>query len=95
MGCCFSIDKENVQEKPLIVVESSDSTSVDQLISEEAVGDRPKMDPLFDGAALLAFQNLQLSSDSSTVDIDLGQVEKLLADQKFEDIASQSDSVVE
>lgn len=95
MGCCQSLcgQKEYADVEgrfPVIeICDNSDSGSDNEL---KAKGTPSKdVTPLLEGPTLLAFHNLNISSTSSSVDLEMDQIESILkiSEEKDEDDAPE------
>lgn len=80
MGCCSSLcgpkEYADVEGRfPVIEICESDSGSDNEL---KAKGTSKDVTPLLEGPSLLAFHNLNLSSTSSSVDLEMDQIESIL-----------------
>ena len=83
MGCCPSLfrseDFPNVGGRfPVINIKKNSDESSDSSLKAKGSTEQKDVTPLLEGPTLLQFHNLKLSGSSSSVDMEMDQIGKLL-----------------
>ena len=91
MGCCFSADIPNFEERLTTVgvheEKSSESPQIPQTKNATKSGD---IVPLLEGPEPLNFANFKFSSDSSSIEVDMERIEQLLKQESTDSDSSQN-----
>ena len=96
MGClCSKSDVPNIEGRlPTIKLSEKAESSSDEAL--KAIGQKKRdIMPLLDGPNLLAFGNLNLSSTSSSSDVDMDHIQKLLLEEEEQKGETQEEDKVD